>query len=109
MSDSWMNRVQGVLEPESLVAVVPSVACKEGQGVSGAKSCSDSCLPVQREAAYFSEIGHRQGCSTFALNDEKYLGLVECLLYSRFYSTHFTCIHSFNPYDSLWVKQFSHA
>lgn len=53
MNDSQMKKVQGMLALERLAAVVPSVMYKEGQGVSGAKRCSESCLIVQREAEYF--------------------------------------------------------
>ena len=58
MNDSQMKKVQGMLALERLATVVPSVMYKEGQGVSGAKRCSESCLIVQREAEYFSETGY---------------------------------------------------
>ena len=58
MDDSWMNKGQGMLALESVATVVPSVVCREGQGVSGAERCSESCLIVQREAECFSETGY---------------------------------------------------
>lgn len=81
MSDSWMNRLQEVLVPESLAAVVPSVVYKEGQRVSGAKRCSQRCLPVQAE--YFSEIGYWQVMQHLPLTMTNILDLESSLWRSR--------------------------